>query len=1005
MTGNRNRNLYKSLFLISFCLISICAWSQKFPIGLPVIINYSSKDYQAHPNNFAIVQGKNDLMYFGNNEGVLEFDGESWRKIKLPNEGACTSLAVDDKGIIYAGGQGQIGFLTPDSIGALQYHSLLEKLPGDAPAFQEVWKIFNTNDGVIFASYEAIFILNNNGKIKVIKPKTRFGNAFLTNGKVYFTDLPGLMRINNGELERVKGFKVVAEQFVSSMLSCKETILVASHSTGLYQYANDTISRWHVPVNNMFASSKIDKGLVLKDSIIILSTNTNGVLVTNLRGEVLLHLNKSHGLTDNTVTNLYIDENQNLWLSTLNGISFVQLFKPYTTLALMSGVAGIAYSSGTDNGKLYLGTSEGLFVKDVSAEEQHLAPFKKIEEVAGVVWNVTAHDNTIFCGHISAGFVISNGKISKITNRGTWIFLPLSHTSYMLVGTYAGLEIWEKIKGNWQFRNQIKGFSESSRYVIEDDLGDIWISHGNKGVYQLRLNKPLDSVSYSRFYHAGNGLPNDFGNTVFKIENHVIVTTSRGPLIFERSHNEFIPWKPLAKMFTSESKIESIVQRHGFVWIAHDHGIITKLRKINEDKFERVWRTEKFKNQLVGAFEYLDPLSKNILLIATQNGFYLLDDSKLRDQHEFITHVSKVAMTKTPYSVLWSGYARDKKNSNRLSFDQNALRFTYASNDYEDTDLRSYQYYLEGLDKKNAWQPWTRENTKDYTNLPPGIYTFHVRARNAQELISKEDAISFTILPPWYKTTLAYVLYVIISAVLAVLLVVIVRKRFAQQRKRLEQDKQRDMWLKQKEWHETTLKAEKEILSLQQQKLISEAEALKEKETLLEKEKQLKEEQAQNERRIRELEKEKYEAAILNKNSELNSLALHITQKNEILTSIRSQLAKPIKDSSEEHTKNTLKQIDQMIQKGMYSSDDWQKFQETFNVVHDDVLKRIKEKYPELKPSALKLCAYLRMGLSTKQIATLLNTSPLSVAKARYRLKERLSLPKGVRLRDYLNSF
>jgi ligand-binding sensor domain-containing protein len=995
---------YKVSFVICFSLISAFVWSQNSQIGLPITVNYSPKDYHAHPNNFAVIQGKNGVMYFGNNEGILEFDGEAWRKIKLPNAGACTSLAIDDKGVIYAGGQGQIGLLKPDSLGALQYHSILELLTAECRNFQEVWKIFNTNEGVVYASYEAVFILKD-GKIKILKPQTRFGNAFLVNDKVYFTDLQGMMLITDGKLEHMKGFKVVAEQFVSSMLSCRETLLVASHAAGIFEYAGDTISLWNTPVNNMFASSKIDKAMVLKDSTIIFSTNTNGIVVTNRQGEVLLHLNKNRGLVDNTITNLYIDDNQNLWLTTLNGISFVQLLKPCTTLSSTSGITGIAYSSVVDKGKLYLGTSDGLFIKDISEKQQHLEPFKKVNDISGLVWNVSAFENVIFCGHISSSFVIKAGKINKITNRGTWIFLPLSQTNYMLVGTYAGLEIWENNKGNWQFRNQVKGFKESSRFVIEDDLGDIWISHGNKGVYQLRLNKSLDSVSYSRFYDAKNGLPGDFGNTIFKIGHDVVVTTESGILKFDRLHNEFIPWDPVANLFTAKDKIERLVQRDNCMWVVYDQGIVAKLRMNNKAKYEVLWQTEKFKNQFVGAFEHLNPITENDLLVATQDGFLLFTDTQLTNQYKFTTHIAKAVLTTNPYTVLWAGYEQNKKNIVDLPFDQNAIRFTFSSNNYEDFELHRYQFYLEGLGRKEGWLPWTNENIKDYTNLPHGGYVFHVRARNSLGKISEEDVIHFTISPPWYKSITAYGLYVIAIVFLLLLSVRLVRKRFAQQRKRLELNKQHDLWLKQKEWDEATLKIEKQILSLQQQKLISEADALKEKEILLEKEKQLKEEQTQNERRIRELEKEKYETTLLNKNSELNSLALHITQKNEILTSIRSQLAKPIKDSSDDDTKLTLKQIDQMIQKGMYSADDWQKFQETFNIVHDDVLKRIKEKYPELKPSALKLCAYLRMGLSTKQIASLLNTSPLSVAKARYRLKERLNLEKGIRLRDFLNSF
>jgi ligand-binding sensor domain-containing protein len=264
------------------------------------------------------------------------------------------------------------------------------------------------------------------------------------------------MKLADRKLERIKGFKIVAEQFISSLLMTNNTMLVASHSGGIYKYHADTISRWTSQVNRDFAQRKIDKALNMNDSVAVISLNTDGIVATNTKGDVLLHLNKANGLVDNTVTNLYVDDNQNLWLTTLNGISFVKLFKPYSTLSATSGITGIAYSSVVDQHTLYLGTSEGLFAKDLSVKQRQ-EQFKKVDEIAGLVWHVSAYNNTVFCGHVSSAFVVKDRIVEKITDHGTWIFLPLSNTNYMLVGTYAGLEIWENKNDRWLFRNAVKG--------------------------------------------------------------------------------------------------------------------------------------------------------------------------------------------------------------------------------------------------------------------------------------------------------------------------------------------------------------------------------------------------------------------------------------------------------------------------------------------------------------------------------------------------------------------
>jgi hypothetical protein len=141
------------------------------------------------------------------------------------------------------------------------------------------------------------------------------------------------------------------------------------------------------------------------------------------------------------------------------------------------------------------------------------------------------------------------------------------------------------------------------------------------------------------------------------------------------------------------------------------------------------------------------------------------------------------------------------------------------------------------------------------------------------------------------------------------------------------------------------------------------------------------------------------------KNQELSSLTLHITQKNETFSKVKGQINKIIRQASDQSTKESLVHLEMMIQKGMNSSKEWEKFKAYFDDVHDNTLKRLKEHYPDLKTSSLKLCAYLKMGLSSKQISILMNTTSESVVKARYRLRARLNLGKGQNLTDFLSNF
>jgi hypothetical protein len=108
--------------------------------GLPLVINYSPKEYDAQGQNWAIIQDRNGYMYFGNTEGcVLKNDCVSWRQIPVSNGSIVRSLAIDHNDVVYVGAQNEIGYLAPDSVGLYRYVSLLSEIDSSYHNFGNVW--------------------------------------------------------------------------------------------------------------------------------------------------------------------------------------------------------------------------------------------------------------------------------------------------------------------------------------------------------------------------------------------------------------------------------------------------------------------------------------------------------------------------------------------------------------------------------------------------------------------------------------------------------------------------------------------------------------------------------------------------------------------------------------------------------------------------------------------------------------------------------------------------
>ena len=140
------------------------------------------------------------------------------------------------------------------------------------------------------------------------------------------------------------------------------------------------------------------------------------------------------------------------------------------------------------------------------------------------------------------------------------------------------------------------------------------------------------------------------------------------------------------------------------------------------------------------------------------------------------------------------------------------------------------------------------------------------------------------------------------------------------------------------------------------------------------------------------------------KNSELATNAMHLVQKGELLTKIKSELNQLMKAVDNEKAASELKKVVKVLGEDEKMDKDWEHFTHHFDKVHSDFVVVLKEKYPSITANELKLSAYLRMNLSTKEIAQLMNISVRGVEISRYRLRKKLGISSEVNLFDFLMS-
>jgi DNA-binding CsgD family transcriptional regulator len=322
-------------------------------------------------------------------------------------------------------------------------------------------------------------------------------------------------------------------------------------------------------------------------------------------------------------------------------------------------------------------------------------------------------------------------------------------------------------------------------------------------------------------------------------------------------------------------------------------------------------------------------------------------------------------------SLLYGGNSISDKNYTRnftLEYNSNSVLFLYSAPQYETPGGLSYSYILEGFDKK--WSDWSLNNEKEYTNLPEGDYIFKVKAKNIYGFESAEDKVILTVLPPWYQSLGAYLIYVVLGILMITIIVLYIIRKFEKERKTLQDKQKNELSIREQEYERESLKAEQEIIKLRNEKLT--------------------------------IENQKKQSEIENKTKELASIAMQITYKNEMLTKVRQKLTKVSQKMIHQESKQQVDGLIKTLEKDMVRDDDWERFELSFDQVHEDFLKKLRTRYSELSPKDLRLCAYLRMNLSSKEIAPLLNISIRGVEISRYRLRRKLNIDRETNLTEFM---
>ena len=923
---------------------------------VPFVKNYHKLDYHGANQNWDVCQAKNGIMYFANSDGLIEYDGASWKLFTLPRKQIVRSVAVDSLGRVYVGAHEEFGYWERNSLGQFEYLSLVDLVSDASIKNQDIWRICVLNDRIYFQSFAGMFSYDGEHIKEIETPANIFSLFKIEDRLLVSIQQMGLYELENDSLVLLKGSDQLAPQTINVLVPYSdEALLVGTESGGLFLYSHDQLSSWKNDADGILKSSQLNKAASVEigdNSYFIFGTITQGLLVLDRDGKIYSHLTKGNGLQNNTILGIQVDQHKNLWLSLDNGIDFINLNSTFRYFQDRSGELGTVYSSAVFQNKLYLGTNHGLFCADWDVSHfRLLSDFSLIENTQGQVWDLKLIDDVLFCGHNSGSFIISSQGIKKISNvSGGWVLKQIPNQPDILIqGTYIGLVVYKKEHGNWFMSHMIEGYHEPTEFLEFDFKGNLWASHAYRGLYKLQLNSDYSAVLNTDYYGSKEGLTEDLNVNVFKVDQQVVFSTGKQLFSYDYNKEILAPFQKLnheLKSFQKAHKILSIDRQNYWFF---NKGKCAKV-EMEQGKLKRIdaLSFQLLRGNTLDGYENIVNLGDDQFLICLDDGFSIFTDQGSETSTSLDGH--RVILQKISCNSQNSRQQVDLNLENPLeiNYSNNNLSFEFALPVYRFGSMK-YQWKLDGYD--SFWSEPIERNQVRYSKLPHGDYTFNVRATDSYGNLSSITEYQFTILPPWYLSGLAKLCYLVLLFVLIGLFRVIYHSKLDKQKKRY-------------------------YLKLQ----------------------------AENEEQIIKLKNDHLRIEIESKSKEIANYTMMVTKKNELLIQLKEQLEKLEKYVVAAAAKKRLADLNKLIHAGINSQDQWAVFNENFDKANESFLLNLRKSFPELTPNDLRFCAFLKMNMTTKEIASLLNISPRSVEVKRYRLRKKLNMEHEENLVVFLMS-
>ncbi|NIJ52936.1 hybrid sensor histidine kinase/response regulator [Dyadobacter arcticus] len=763
-------------------------------VGTPLIQHFSPKQYNGHPENWAIVQDKRGVLYIGNQSGVLEYDGSNWKLIEVPGT-AVKAIGVGKDGVVYVGTSTDFGYLLTKPGGQLQYVSLSSRLPLSERSILPVNRLFSDSTGIYFCTSQKIYRYDGKDDFKIWAAKDRFSTANFIRNTLYVQESGGkLLQLVSDELKPAPGSEQFLNLKIQAMLEYSDGRLMAvTEKNGLLIYSakapTSNLQPLKTASDNWLRNSDITNAICSynaesKSYLFFIASQRGGIRILNEQGIEQMQLDASTGFNQNSIASLYLDKQLSLWAMTGSGICQIGYNLPVSKFGFSQNINSTVWSITRHENRLYIGTGIGLLGWNSSKDS-----FEPVSAITSACRTLLSDGADLYAGTSEHIFRIVNNKVVQVLSTGGEsvyaLLRPKSRVDLLFAALSNGVFLYHLKNGSWQEVGRIKGLAADCRSLAEDPDGTIWVGTNKNGFFRIDLkNGPKADLSHVR---VGAGLNDLSWNYVFPTAGEPRFTSKNHLYEFNRERKKFVEIAGFQDMFHNpvNSAPYFVEDSARNWWFASPLGV---LRRKPDGKAE--WDSLSLMPiQRTGYCIY--PEKTGIVWVGNDEGLYRYDGIQMamHPSYPVLLREVKLLLNDSLLNI-------NKQNPNQagvlqtpLPYNLRDLSFRFAATSYVGETGNEFRYKLIGngvMPTDLEWSRWSKESWKDYTNLPPGHYVFHVMARNPYRELSQESSFAFDILDPWFRTWWAYLLYAVCAIIVVYLLVWLYTRRLSNEKVKLE---------------------------------------------------------------------------------------------------------------------------------------------------------------------------------------------------------------------------